>query len=76
MYLDPNMSIKATQLFFVQNTIHKKRINKLRTVKKTRTEYKKHRIDYSKTVTHELIALAKSEITTQKEGTAGHSRTT
>ena len=29
-------------------------------------------IDYSKTVTHELIALAKSELTAQKEGTAEH----
>ena len=75
MYLDPNMSeetIQATQLF-VQNTIQKKGVNKLRTTIKTRREYKKRMIDYSKTVTHELIALAKSELTAQKEGTAEHS---
>ena len=29
-------------------------------------------IDYSKTVAHELIALAKSELTARKEGTAEH----
>ena len=74
MYLDPNMSeetIQATQLF-VQNIIHKKGVNKLRRTIKTRTEYKKRIIDYSKTVTHELIALAKSELTAQKDSAAEH----
>ena len=47
-------------------------LSKLRATKKTRTEYKKRMINYSKTVTHELIALAKSELIAQKEGTAEH----
>ena len=69
-----NMSeetIQATKLF-VQNTIHKKGVNKSCITIKTRTEYKKRMTDCSKTVMHELIALTNSELTDQKEGTAEH----
>ena len=72
--LDPNMSEESTQAtqLFVQNIIHKKDAKKLRTTTKTREEYKTRMIAYTKTVNHELIALAKSALTDQKSGKAEH----
>ena len=61
LYVDPNMSeesVQSTQLF-VQNIIHQKGVKKLRTTRKTRKGYKNRMIQYSETVNHDLIALAK-----------------
>ena len=70
LYLDPNMSEESgqsTQLF-VQNIIHQKGVKKLQTTRKSREEYKNRMIQYSETVNHDLIALAKYEINDQKAG--------
>ena len=73
LYLDPNMSeesVQSTQLF-VQN-IHQKGVKKLRTTRRSREEYKNRIIQYSETVNHDLIALAKNEINDQKAGRSDH----
>ena len=76
LYLDPNMSEESNQSIqlFVQNVIHEEKDRKsdLRTTQKTRNDYRERMIDYSDSVTPELIQKAKENIDAQKKEIADH----